>query len=80
MSRWIHYTIEAITTVTVIPVLEGTPSPINDPPKRVVLQCIFPRDLLSLPTVKVSGIENYPSVSMSCCSDDLAQLPSCLDL
>ena len=48
--------------------------------KRVVLRCIFRRDFLSLPTTNVSGIENYPSVSMSCCSDDLAQLPLCLDL
>ena len=39
---------------------------------RVVLKCIFGRDFLSPRTVIVSGIENYPSACMSCCSDDLA--------
>ena len=32
----------------------------------VVLQCISGRDFLSLRTTKASGIENYPSASMSC--------------
>ena len=41
---------------------------------RVVLQCIFGRDFLSPHTTIVSGIENYSSPSMACCSDDLAQL------
>ena len=40
----------------------------------VILQCIFGH------ATTVSGIENYPSVCMSCCSDDLALLLSCLDL
>ena len=46
----------------------------------VVLQCIFGRDFLSPRTTTVSGIEKYPSSSMSCCSDDLAQLLPYLDL
>ena len=41
---------------------------------RVVLICIFGRDFLSLRSAIVSGIENYPSACMSCCSDDLALL------
>ena len=41
---------------------------------RVVLICIFGRDFLSPLSAIVSGIENYPSVCMSCCSDDLALL------
>ena len=41
---------------------------------RVVLICIFGRDFLSPRSAMVSGIENYPSASMSCCSDDLALL------
>ena len=36
--------------------------------------CIFECDFLSPCTTIVLGIENYPSASMSCCSDDLAQL------
>ena len=40
----------------------------------VVLKCIFGRDFLSLRIAIVSGIENYPSACMSCCSDDLALL------
>ena len=47
---------------------------------RVVLQCIFEHDFLSLQPTIASGVENYPSPSMSCCSDDLAQLLPCLDL
>ena len=47
---------------------------------HVVLQCIFERDFLSPRTTKVSGIEKYPSASMSCCSDDLAQWLPCVDL
>ena len=43
-------------------------------------QCIFGRDFLSLHTTIFSGVENYPSSRMSCCSDDLAQLLPCLDL
>ena len=31
-------------------------------------------------TTIVSGVENYPSGCMSCCSDDLALLLPCLDL
>ena len=46
---------------------------------RVVLQCIFGRDFLSPRTTIASGVENYPSPSMSCCPDDLAQLLPCLD-
>ena len=41
---------------------------------RVVLICIFGRDFLSLRIAIVSGIENYPSACMFCCSDDLALL------
>ena len=41
---------------------------------RVVLICIFGRDFLSPRTAIVSGIENYSSACMSCCSDDLALL------
>ena len=37
---------------------------------RVVLICIFGRDFLSPRTAIVSGIENYISTCMSCCSDD----------
>ena len=40
----------------------------------VVLQCIFGRDFQSPRTTVASGVEKYPSASMSCCSDDLAQL------
>ena len=47
---------------------------------RVVLQCIFGRYFLSLCTTIASGVENYPSPSMPCCFDDLAQLLPCLDL
>ena len=46
----------------------------------VVLQCVFGRDFISLHTTVVSGIENYPSTCMSCCSDDLALLLPRLDL
>ena len=48
---------------------------------RVVLQCIFECDFLS-PCIyyNIYGIENSPSASMSCCSDDLAQWLPCLDL
>ena len=48
--------------------------------KRFFLQRIFGRDFLSLCTTIFSGIANYPSASISCCSDDLAQLLPCLDL
>ena len=48
--------------------------------KFVVLQCIFGRDFLSPRTTLVSGIENYPSTCISCCSDDLSLLLTCLDL
>ena len=41
---------------------------------------VFGHDFLSPPTTIVVGIENYPSTSMSCCSDDLAQLLPYLDL
>ena len=44
------------------------------------LQRIFGRDFLSPRTTIFSGIENYPSARMSCCSDDLALLLPCLDL
>ena len=43
---------------------------------KEVMHC----DFLSPRTTIVSGIGNYPSPSMSCCSDDLAQLLPCLDL
>ena len=46
---------------------------------RVVLQCIFGRDFLSQRPTIALGVENYSSPSMSCCSDDLAQLLPCLD-
>ena len=45
-----------------------------------VLQCIFRHDFLSPHTTIVPGIENFPSTSISCYSDDLAQLLLCLDL
>ena len=38
----------------------------------IVLQCIFELDFLCPFTTKVLGIENYPSPSMSYCSDELA--------
>ena len=41
---------------------------------RVVLICIFGHDFLSPRTAIVSGIENYPSACMFCCSGDLALL------
>ena len=47
---------------------------------KEVMHCIFGHDFLSPRTTIFSGIENYPSPSMSCCSDDLAQLLPCLDL
>ena len=46
----------------------------------VVLQHIFGRVFLSPRTTIISGIKNYPSTSMSCCSDDLAQSVPRLDL
>ena len=54
----------------------------EEPERRlcVVLQCIFGCDFPSPWTTIVSGIENYPSTGMSCCSVDLAQLLLCLDL
>ena len=47
---------------------------------RVVLQSVFGRDFVSPGTAIVSGIKNYSSASMSCCSDGLAHLLPCLDL
>ena len=47
---------------------------------KKVTRCIFGQDFLSPRAKKVYGIEKYPSTSMSCCSDDLAQLLLCLDL
>ena len=47
---------------------------------RVILQCLFECDFLSPRTTIASGVENYPSPSMSCCSDDQAHLLPCLDL
>ena len=44
-----------------------------------VTSCIFGLDFLSPHTTKVLDIENYPN-TMSCCSDDLAQLLPYLDL
>ena len=44
------------------------------------LRCIFGRDFLSPRTAIFSGIENYLSAIISCCSDDLAKLLLCLDL
>ena len=41
---------------------------------NMFLQFIFGRDFLSPHTTIFSGIENYHSTSMSCCSDYLAQL------
>ena len=46
----------------------------------VLFECIFGCAFLSPRTTKIYGIKNYPSTSMSCCSDDLAQLLPCLDL
>ena len=48
--------------------------------KKLFAQCLFGRDFLSPHTTIVLGIENYPSASMSCCSDDLALLLPRLDL
>ena len=42
-------------------------------------KCIFGHDFLFQRTTIVSGIENYPSTSVSRHSDDLAQLLPCLD-
>ena len=36
------------------------------------MQCIFGHDFLSPRTTIVPGIENFPSTSMPCYSDDLA--------
>ena len=47
---------------------------------RFFLKRIFGCDFLSPRTTIFSGIENYPSASISCCSDNLAQLLPCLDL
>ena len=47
---------------------------------HIVLQCIFRHGFLSPHTTIASGVKNYPSPSMSYCSDDLAQLLPCLDL
>ena len=47
---------------------------------HIDLQCIVRCDYLSPHSAIVSGIENYPSASVSHCSDDLAQLLPCLDL
>ena len=46
---------------------------------RVVLQCIFGHDFLSVHTTIALGVENYPSPSMSCCTDDQAQLLPCFN-
>ena len=40
----------------------------------IFLQRIFGRDFLSPRTTIFSGIENYLSASISCCTDDQAQL------
>ena len=40
----------------------------------------FGHDFLSPHTTIASGVETYPSPSVSCCFDDLAQLLPCLDL
>ena len=47
--------------------------------RKNVMQHIFGHDFLSPCTTIFSGIENYLSASMSCCSDDMAQLLPCLD-
>ena len=44
---------------------------------KEVMHCIFGHDFLSPRTI-VLGIKNYPSPSISCCSDDLAQFTTVL--
>ena len=44
------------------------------------IACATGRDFLSPRTTIFSGIESYPSASISCCSDDLTELLPCLDL
>ena len=46
---------------------------------KEVLQCIFGSDFLSLHTTIALGVENYPCPSMSCWSDDQAQLLPCFN-
>ena len=50
--------------------------------KVVVLLCIFGHDFLSLRILHaiVSGIKNYPSACIACCSNDLSLSLPCLDL
>ena len=50
---------------------------------HVVLQCIFicPCVLQKFRVLKTfPGVKNYPSASMSCYSDDLAELLLCIDI
>ena len=42
--------------------------------------CVFGCGFLSSHTTIVSGIKNYPSACISCCSNDLLLLLLCLDL
>ena len=44
------------------------------------IDCIFGHDFLSSCITIVLGIENYPSICISCCSNDLSLLLLCLDL
>ena len=44
-----------------------------------ILKCNFGCDFLSLRTTIVLQLKKYPSTSMSCCSDDMAQFLLCLD-
>ena len=48
--------------------------------REKVIDCIFGHDFLSSCTTIVLGIANYPSICISCCSNDLSLLLLCLDL
>ena len=48
--------------------------------KDIVLQCFFGCDFLSSHTAIVSGITNYPSTCIYCCSNDLSLLLRSLKL
>ena len=48
--------------------------------EEVAKKLHFVYNVFSARTTIVSGIEHYPSSSMCCCSDDLAQLLLCSDL
>ena len=74
---WVHRQGQWKVSILVSPFLEEVEQKLCI---VTVLQCRFRRDFLSPRTTIASGVENYPSPSMSCCFDDLAQVLPCLDL